>query len=229
MAINPSHTDNKPRVFSPVVIVHNSQCFDHNEQHRSYIGVHKERIEEMLIHNAKEWTGFHYVAEPIHYEADRESTSSESSRSSTSLSPSPIHFELQSSLEESLHTLAKPNQKKRRGNLPKHVTAILKSWLAQHVKHPYPTEDEKIALAMETKLTMNQISNWFINARRRILQPMIENAQASGELRRQSCDLEMIQFSGAETPVEDNTCGKRRYSSAPSSKKSTTSKKHRGF
>ncbi|ORX92945.1 homeobox domain of homeobox protein Pknox1, partial [Basidiobolus meristosporus CBS 931.73] len=62
--------------------------------------------------------------------------------------------------------------KKRRGNLPKHVTAILKSWLANHVKHPYPTEDEKIALAMETKLTMNQISNWFINARRRILQSM---------------------------------------------------------
>ncbi|RKP34973.1 homeobox KN domain-containing protein, partial [Dimargaris cristalligena] len=55
----------------------------------------------------------------------------------------------------------------RRGNLPKAVTAILKAWLLEHVKHPYPTEEEKIALAHETELSLNQISNWFINARRR--------------------------------------------------------------
>ncbi|KAK9768092.1 Homeobox protein tos8 [Basidiobolus ranarum] len=228
MAAHLSHTDPKPRVFSPVVIVHNSQ--HQNEQHRSYIGVHKERIEEMLFHNAKEWTGLGYVPEPIFYEADRESVSSDSSRSSVSLSPSPTYSEPQSSFEnssESTSTEVKPNQKKRRGNLPKAVTAILKSWLAKHVKHPYPTEDEKISLAMETKLTMNQISNWFINARRRILQPMIENAQANGELRRQSCDLEMIQFSG-ETADEENSSGKRRYST-PFSKKTSYVKKHKGY
>lgn len=64
--------------------------------------------------------------------------------------------------------------KKRRGNLPKPVTAILRDWLAKHKKHPYPTEDEKVALAQQTNLTINQISNWFINARRRILQPMLQ-------------------------------------------------------
>ncbi|RCI03652.1 Homeobox protein 9 [Rhizopus stolonifer] len=60
-------------------------------------------------------------------------------------------------------------QKKRRGNLPKCVTAILKQWLIDHHKHPYPTEEEKRALGLKTDLTLNQISNWFINARRRIL------------------------------------------------------------
>ncbi|KAF7730699.1 hypothetical protein EC973_001648 [Apophysomyces ossiformis] len=69
----------------------------------------------------------------------------------------------------------KPNfvmGRKRRGNLPKSVTAILKHWLIDHHMHPYPTEEEKRALRLQTNLTLNQISNWFINARRRLL-PLI--------------------------------------------------------
>lgn len=61
--------------------------------------------------------------------------------------------------------------KRRRGNLPKSTTALLRSWLYEHTNHPYPSEDEKNQLAAQTGLTINQISNWFINARRRILQP----------------------------------------------------------
>eukprot|EP00128_Syssomonas_multiformis_P007992 Colp12_sorted_trinity150504_noHs@22764 len=67
--------------------------------------------------------------------------------------------------------------KKRRGNLPKAAIQSLKAWLFQHLTHPYPSEDEKRILAMKTNLTLNQISNWFINARRRILQPMVEQAR----------------------------------------------------
>ncbi|KAJ1651579.1 Homeobox protein tos8 [Dispira simplex] len=73
----------------------------------------------------------------------------------------------------------KPNTKRRRGNLPKPVTAILKAWLLEHVKHPYPTEEEKCALAKQTNLSLNQISNWFINARRRILQPILDQCAKS--------------------------------------------------
>mmetsp|Transcript_3638 Transcript_3638/g.4025 ORF Transcript_3638/g.4025 Transcript_3638/m.4025 type:complete len:219 (+) Transcript_3638:52-708(+) len=57
--------------------------------------------------------------------------------------------------------------KKRRGNLPKESTDVLKNWLIAHLDHPYPTETEKEDLCKQTKLTSNQISNWFINARRR--------------------------------------------------------------
>ncbi|KAA1115146.1 hypothetical protein PGT21_032375 [Puccinia graminis f. sp. tritici] len=60
---------------------------------------------------------------------------------------------------------------RRRGKLPSAVTAILKGWLMAHTTHPYPTEEEKKSLCQETNLTMNQVSNWFINARRRILVP----------------------------------------------------------
>eukprot|EP00026_Physarum_polycephalum_P008515 Phypoly_transcript_08603.p1 GENE.Phypoly_transcript_08603~~Phypoly_transcript_08603.p1 ORF type:complete len:338 (+),score=101.50 Phypoly_transcript_08603:448-1461(+) len=69
------------------------------------------------------------------------------------------------------------DHKKRRGNLPKTATNLLKKWLMEHLYHPYPTEDEKGILSHQTSLSMNQISNWFINARRRILQPMLENAR----------------------------------------------------
>lgn len=41
-------------------------------------------------------------------------------------------------------------------------------------QHPYPTEDEKRNIAAQTNLTLLQVNNWFINARRRILQPMLE-------------------------------------------------------
>lgn len=44
------------------------------------------------------------------------------------------------------------------------------------MQHPYPTEDEKRQIASQTNLTLLQVNNWFINARRRILQPMLDGA-----------------------------------------------------
>jgi len=73
--------------------------------------------------------------------------------------------------------LEQESQKKRPGNLPKRATNLLKKWLFEHLFHPYPTEEQKRALAGQTGLTINQISNWFINARRRILQPMLETVR----------------------------------------------------
>lgn len=64
--------------------------------------------------------------------------------------------------------------RKRRGNLPKIVTAILKQWLIDHCRNPYPTEVEKTCLKEKTGLTLNQISNWFINARRRLLPQILD-------------------------------------------------------
>lgn len=57
--------------------------------------------------------------------------------------------------------------KRKRGNLPKHVTDVLRQWFEEHENHPYPTEEEKQMLIHRTGLLMSQISNWFINARRR--------------------------------------------------------------
>lgn len=57
--------------------------------------------------------------------------------------------------------------RKRRGNLPKEATNFLKRWFDEHQHNPYPTEEDKQWMVRKTGLESNQISNWFINARRR--------------------------------------------------------------
>merc|ERR1719232_2451743 len=74
---------------------------------------------------------------------------------------------------------SKKNAKKR-GIFPKVATNILRAWLFQHLTHPYPSEDQKKQLAQDTGLSILQVNNWFINARRRIVQPMIDQSNRAG-------------------------------------------------
>ncbi|KAG7467286.1 hypothetical protein MATL_G00151750 [Megalops atlanticus] len=95
------------------------------------------------------------------------------------LSPGTIRIQntqlqLQLNQDLSLFNHDDGSSKNKRGVLPKHATNVMRSWLFQHIGHPYPTEDEKKQLATQTNLTLLQVNNWFINARRRILQPMLD-------------------------------------------------------
>ncbi|OQD64427.1 hypothetical protein PENPOL_c007G06898 [Penicillium polonicum] len=72
-----------------------------------------------------------------------------------------------------------PKTKRRPGNLPKPVTDILRHWLHEHLDHPYPSEEEKQMFMTRTGLSLSQISNWFINARRRQL-PALRDQMRSG-------------------------------------------------
>ncbi|XP_071039107.1 iroquois-class homeodomain protein IRX-6 isoform X2 [Parasteatoda tepidariorum] len=56
----------------------------------------------------------------------------------------------------------------RRRNATRETTGMLKNWLNEHRKNPYPTKGEKIMLAIITKMTLTQVSTWFANARRRL-------------------------------------------------------------
>ena len=47
--------------------------------------------------------------------------------------------------------------KKRRGNLPRNITDMLKQWFEEHLAHPYPTEEEKQMLCARTGLAMTQV------------------------------------------------------------------------
>eukprot|EP00055_Hartaetosiga_balthica_P003088 m.6409 g.6409 ORF g.6409 m.6409 type:complete len:388 (+) comp2591_c0_seq1:94-1257(+) len=63
-------------------------------------------------------------------------------------------------------------KQKRRANLPKATTNMLKAWLFDHHLHPYPSDIEKREMADKYNLSLSQINNWFINARRRLLHPL---------------------------------------------------------
>ncbi|KAF4324209.1 hypothetical protein BBO99_00000098 [Phytophthora kernoviae] len=70
--------------------------------------------------------------------------------------------------------MEQPSKKSRR-ELPPHTVAILKGWMLsrEHVKHPYPTDEDKQMLLKKTGISMKQLTNWFTNARKRIWKPMM--------------------------------------------------------
>ncbi|KAG1053284.1 hypothetical protein G6F46_004223 [Rhizopus delemar] len=157
----------KLRTFSPVILFHDHHYVEAGDIHhihipyndKRHLDLHKKRINEMLEINGKYWL------DVITYSRDHPEPHSPVPSLVSSPSPPPVNKHMTG------------NNKRRRGNLPKAVTAILRDWLCKHKKHPYPTEEEKAQLAAETNLNLNQISNWFINARRRILQPMLEEEE----------------------------------------------------
>ncbi|CAN9082157.1 unnamed protein product [Alternaria alternata] len=50
---------------------------------------------------------------------------------------------------------------------PRAAVKVLKDWMLMHIDHPYPTDEEKEDLKQQTGLSLNQISNWMANTRRR--------------------------------------------------------------
>ncbi|CAI5453147.1 unnamed protein product [Caenorhabditis angaria] len=62
----------------------------------------------------------------------------------------------------------------------KEAITKFRAWLFQNLSHPYPSEEQKKQLANETGLKILQVNNWFINARRRIVQPMIDQNNRAG-------------------------------------------------
>lgn len=75
-------------------------------------------------------------------------------------------------------TGARSSRSRTRNNLPKETTYILLKWLNEHLNHPYPNSFEKTRLMMATGLNQQQLSNWFINARRRKIKGLRQKKQA---------------------------------------------------
>jgi Bromodomain/Homeobox KN domain/PHD-finger len=53
--------------------------------------------------------------------------------------------------------------------LPPETVEYLKAWMtsAEHVAHPYPTEEEKAEIVAATGIDLKQLSNWLVNHRQR--------------------------------------------------------------
>jgi len=101
--------------------------------------------------------------------------------------------------EDDLDDNAKKRQKKR-GIFPKVATNIMRAWLFQHLTHPYPSEEQKKQLAQDTGLTILQVNNWFINARRRIVQPMIDQSNRAAHAQKATIPSEFTDCFGPYSP-----------------------------
>ena len=66
-------------------------------------------------------------------------------------------------------TLEEEKTSKRRPNFPKQTIESLEAWLLAHPDNPYPSSEEKRVMKTELGLSIKQINDWFINARRRKL------------------------------------------------------------
>ncbi|GAM17210.1 hypothetical protein SAMD00019534_003850 [Acytostelium subglobosum LB1] len=58
---------------------------------------------------------------------------------------------------------------KKNNNLAKDSTKVLRDWFISNLENPYPTQAVKEQLSNLSGLSVHQVSNWFINSRRRNL------------------------------------------------------------
>ncbi|SMY22603.1 unnamed protein product [Zymoseptoria tritici ST99CH_1A5] len=76
---------------------------------------------------------------------------------------------------------------RKRSNLPKQSTEIMKTWFDQNIANPYPSEEQKAIFANATGINLTQVSNWFINHRRRCPELRDKRERVRGGSR--DCDM----------------------------------------
>ncbi|KAF2940611.1 hypothetical protein DAI22_03g286300 [Oryza sativa Japonica Group] len=82
----------------------------------------------------------------------------------------------------SLWTEISNKKKNSTGHLPRDARHKLLQWWHLHYRWPYPSEAEKAALAESTGLDKKQVTNWFINQRKRHWKPKPAAAMDAGFL-----------------------------------------------
>ncbi|XP_060533073.1 uncharacterized protein LOC132706034 isoform X2 [Cylas formicarius] len=90
----------------------------------------------------------------------------------------------------------------KRPHLPTKAKNHLKKWLFRHTDHPYPTDMEKQQLMKETNLSLLQVENWFINARRRILADLTKLKNLRGRQIRRKRNRTQLELADCEDILE---------------------------
>jgi Homeobox KN domain len=68
------------------------------------------------------------------------------------------------------------NSNKKSTSLPNETVEYLKAWMMspEHIAHPYPTDAEKSKIMKDTGIELKQLTNWFVNNRKRYWKPRVE-------------------------------------------------------
>jgi len=80
-------------------------------------------------------------------------------------------------INTSMASLARVGEKtKKSSSLPPDTVEYLKNWMMspEHIAHPYPTEKEKAQIMVDTNIELKQLTNWFVNNRKRYWKPRVE-------------------------------------------------------
>eukprot|EP01087_Luapelamoeba_hula_P011571 TRINITY_DN3155_c1_g2_i2.p1 TRINITY_DN3155_c1_g2~~TRINITY_DN3155_c1_g2_i2.p1 ORF type:complete len:469 (+),score=98.75 TRINITY_DN3155_c1_g2_i2:381-1787(+) len=64
--------------------------------------------------------------------------------------------------------------RRKRRSLSRKATEVLNLWFFSHLNDPYPSDEEKMVLAAQCALTLNQVNNWFGNKRIRYKRKCLE-------------------------------------------------------
>ena len=69
-----------------------------------------------------------------------------------------------------------PSKKRKSTVLPRSTVDYLKNWMMSpdQIAHPYPTEKEKLEIMSATGIELKQLTNWFVNNRKRFWKPRVE-------------------------------------------------------
>jgi hypothetical protein len=73
-------------------------------------------------------------------------------------------------------TASSAKTKRKSTSLPPETVEYLKNWMMSpdHIAHPYPTEVEKVKIMQDTGIELKQLTNWFVNNRKRYWKPRVE-------------------------------------------------------
>lgn len=107
--------------------------------------------------------------------------------------------------------------KRKSTSLPGETVEYLKAWMMspEHIAHPYPTEAEKATIMADTGIEMKQLTNWFVNNRKRFWKPRVEARLKESQeiLKRDGSVLSLVDVSNSRASLMESSLSPRRSSS----------------
>lgn len=101
------------------------------------------------------------------------------------------------------------NCTKKPTTLPNETVEYLKAWMMspEHIAHPYPTETEKAKIMEDTGLELKQLTNWFVNNRKRYWKPRVEAHLLKDQEGVSEAANSSVQVDKGDTSTQLEQCG----------------------